>query len=180
MSISEARLEAALSRLEIQDVMMRYARGVDRADEKMLKSCYHADAIEEHGSAYAGPAHAYIEGAVGRIRKMGAMAHYVCNIHIEFEGERDGVEVAYVEAYVLTFLRVAEDEGDWDTLTGGRVCDRFERRDGEWKIAHRKIVFDWNRDMPSNQGWCRGVLNPDDPKMVMATKGADDLSYLRF
>lgn len=175
MSISEARLEAALSKLEIQDVMMRYARGVDRADEELLKSCYHEDAHEEHGPAYSGPAHAYIEGAVGRIRQMGSMAHYVCNIHIELDGD-----TARVESYVLTYVRFEKDGQDWDTFTGGRTCDRFERRDGEWKIAHRKITFDWNRDTPSNQGWCLGMFDTGHPHMRMGRKDRDDLSYQSF
>ena len=175
MSISPERLESLLSKEEIRSVLMRYGRGVDRADEALLKSCYHDDAIEEHGSTYAGPAHAYIEGAVGRIRQMGTMAHYICNIHIELDGDR-----AWVEAYVLTFARFRKGEEDWDTLTGGRICDRFERRDGAWKIAHRKMAFDWNRDAPSNEGWCLGMFKTDDPKMVFGRKDEQDLSYARF
>jgi hypothetical protein len=175
MPQADSRLEAMMSKQEIKDVLARYARGVDRADEEMLKSCYHPDAIEEHGSAYAGPAHEYIEGAVVRIRQMGTMCHYICNVHIELEEE-----LAYVEAYVLTFARFSREEESFDTLTGGRICDRFERRAGEWKIAHRKLAFDWNRDMPTREGWCLGMFDPADPKMVMGSKDRNDLSYLRF
>lgn len=175
MPEANPKLETMMSKLEIQEVLMRYARGVDRADEDLLKSCYHSDAIEEHGSAYAGPAFEYIEGAVVRIRQMGTMCHYICNIHISLEGE-----LAYTEAYVLTFARMTRDGENFDTLTGGRICDRFERRDGEWKIAHRKMAFDWNRDMPSNEGWCLGLFDPGDPRMVMGTKTDEDLSYKRF
>jgi hypothetical protein len=42
------------------------------------------------------------------------------------------------------------------------------------------MTFDWNRDMPSQEGWCLGLFNPDDPKMVMGRKDQEDLSYLRF
>jgi hypothetical protein len=175
MNGSDPRLENMMSKFEIQEVLMRYGRGVDRADEDMLKSCYHEDAIEEHGSTYAGPAHEYIEGAVVRIRQMGILAHYICNIHIELDGDR-----AWVEAYVLTFARFARNGESFDTLTGGRICDRFERRSGTWKIAHRKMTFDWNRDMPTQEGWCLGLFNPDDPKMVMGRKDRSDLSYQRF
>jgi ketosteroid isomerase-like protein len=175
MPDTDSRLENMMSKQEIQDVLMRYGRGVDRADEELLKSCYHPDAIEEHGSTYAGPAHAYIEGAVVRIRQMGTMCHYICNIHISLNGD-----LAYVEAYVLTFARFQRDGESFDTLTGGRICDRFERREGDWKIAHRKLAFDWNRDMTSQEGWCLGMFDPADPKMIMGTKGKDDLSYVRF
>jgi len=175
MADHQTRLEALMSKQEIQDVLMRYARGIDRADEDLLKSCYHEDAIEEHGSTYSGPAHAYIEDAVVRIRQMGTMCHYICNVHSTLEGD-----TAWVEAYVLTFARFSKDGDSFDTLTGGRICDRFERRDDEWKIAHRKMAFDWNRDMPSEEGWCLGMFDPADPRMVMGMKGRDDLSYLRF
>ena len=40
----------------------------------LLKSCYHPDAIEEHGGNYTGNAFEYIDGAVPRIRKMGVDA----------------------------------------------------------------------------------------------------------
>ncbi len=168
-------IETVLAKQDITDVIMRYARGVDRADAEILKSCYHENAIEEHGSTYAGPAHAYIDGAVPRIKKMGVMAHYVCNISTELDGDK-----AYVETYVLTFARFDKDGDPWDTLTGGRIVDRFEKREGVWKIAHRKMAFDWNRDAPSSEGWCLGFFKPGDPKMLLGRKDGGDLSYQRF
>ncbi len=168
-------VETMLARQDIHDVLSRYARGVDRADEALLRSCYHDGAIEEHANAYSGPADAYIGDAVKRIRKMGVMAHYLCNTHIDLDGD-----VAYVETYVLTFARFDNAGARVDTLTGGRLCDRFEKRDGEWRIAHRKMTFDWNRDMEEAEGWCLGMFKPDDPRMVMGRKDEQDLSYARF
>lgn len=169
------KLDELIAKQEIKDVLMRYARGVDRADAALLKSCYHAEAIEEHGSTYAGPAHEYIDGAIPRLQQMGVMGHYLCNVHIEVDGD-----TAYTEAYVLTFARFEQDGHSTDTLTGGRICDRFERRDGGWKIMHRKLAFDWNRDMDTRESWCLGMFDPTDPTMVMGRKDRDDLSYQRF
>jgi len=173
---SDPRLAVLLDKAEIHDVLMRYGRGVDRADGDLLRSCYHPGAIEEHGSSYVGPASDYIANAVLRIPKMGVMAHYICNVHVDFVE----ADLAYVEAYVLTFARLKKEGQDWDTLTGGRLVDRFERRDGAWKIAHRKMTFDWNHDQPSNEGWCLGLFNPADPKMNFGRKDHSDLSYQRF
>jgi hypothetical protein len=172
----EERIDVMLAHHEIREVLMRYARGVDRADGDLLKSCYHADAIEEHGSTYSGGAIAYIEAAVGRIAQMGTLAHYLCNIHIEITS----ATTAYVESYVLTFARFAKPEHSYDTFTGGRLVDRFEFRDGAWKIAHRKMAFDWNHDIATNETWCVGLFKPEDPKMIMGRKGTGDLSYSRF
>ncbi len=168
------RLERMLARDEITAVLARYARGVDRADADLLKSCYHPDAIEEHGGNYTGNAFAYIEGAVPRIRLMGSMQHLLGSSHIEFDGN-----VAHVETYIWTFARFAADGRSTDTFTGGRLVDRFERRNDEWKIARRRTVFDWNRDTPSSEGWCTGLFDPSKPGMHLGRKNSDDLSYDR-
>lgn len=169
------RIERMLARDEIHEVLATYARGVDRADGALLRSCYHPDAIEEHGGTYEGNAHTYVEGAIGRIQRMGAMQHLLGSTYIEFSGD-----IAYVETYVWTLLRVTTAGGDLDTFTGGRLIDRFERRDGAWKIAHRRAVFDWNRDTPAHEGWVNGMFQPGKPGMRQGRKGRDDPSYERF
>lgn len=173
--MADQRLERALSREEIRDVLARYARGVDRGDAALLKSCYHADAIEEHGGNYTGNAHAYVDEAVPRILQMGVLQHLLGTSHIEFDGT-----TAWVETYIWTFARFRNPAGqDIDTFTGGRLFDRFEQRDGAWKIAHRRTIFDWNRDTPSSEGWCLGLFDPSKPGMHAGRKGPGDLSYSR-
>lgn len=173
--IDAGKLADMLARQEIRDVLARYARGVDRADRAMLESCYHPDAIEEHGPNYSGPALDYIAGAIERLRAMGAMAHYLCQSHIDLDGD-----AARAETYVLTFARFGGDDGEVDTLTGGRICDRFERRSGAWRIAHRRIAFDWNRDMATNEGWCLGMFDTSAAGFHAGRKDRQDLSYQRF
>lgn len=169
-------IETVIAKQDIRDVIMRYARAIDRADGPLLHSCYWDDAIEEHGSSYTGPAHDYIDGAMERLMNGGdVMMHHVGNIHTELDGD-----TAWVETYLITFARFAKEGEPWDTLTGGRIFDKFEKRDGEWKIAHRKMAFDWNRDAPSNETWCVGLFKPEDPRMIMGVKGKGDLTYSRF
>jgi hypothetical protein len=167
-------LETLLSKQAIRDVLAAYARAIDRADAALLKSCYHADAIEEHGGNFAGNAHEYVDVAIPRVLKMGVMQHLLGTSHIELQGER-----AWVETYIWTFARFASGDRQVDTFTGGRLVDRFERRNGEWKIAHRRTVFDWNRDTPSSEGWCLGLFTPGKPGMIMGRKGSQDASYER-
>lgn len=174
-SIDQEKLAMMMARQEILAVLARYARGVDRADAELLASCYHDDAIEEHGTTFNGPASEYIAGAMERLKLMGPLAHYLGSSHIEFDGD-----TAWVETYVLTFARLSADGEDTDTLTGGRLCDRFEQRGGEWRIAHRKMTFDWNHDAASNEGWCRGLFDAANPRFHRGSKSTDDLSYQRF
>lgn len=169
-------VETMLARQDIHDVMMRYARGIDRGDEALLLSCYWDDATEVHGSAYNGPAIPYVKGAAARMQQnRPVMQHFVCNVHADF----DGPDLAWVESYLLTFARFAKDGQDWDTLTGARTHDRFERREGEWRIAARIGVFDWNRDAPSAESWCLGLFDMASPDMRMGDKAPADPTYQR-
>ncbi len=174
---TDTKQRQLLARLEILDVLARYVRGVDRGDGELLKSCYHADAIEEHAGNFTGNAHAYVDDAAPRILKMNAMQHLLGSSHIDFAGDNRS---AWVETNVWTFLRINVDGVATDTLTGGRLYDRFEHRDDEWKIAHRKTILDWNRDTPSSEGWCNGLMDFKNPGALRGIKGTEDPSYKRF
>lgn len=53
-------LRALLDQSEIRDVHLRYCRGVDRCDWDLVRSCYYAEAIDEHGF-YRGGIDGFIE-----------------------------------------------------------------------------------------------------------------------
>ena len=173
--MNKDRQQHLLARVEILDVLARYVRGVDRADGPLLKSCYHPDAIEEHAGNYTGNAHEYVDGAMERVRQMGTMQHLLGSSYIEFDGNR-----AWVETNLWTFLRMDIDGIATDTITGGRLIDRFEYRDDAWKIAHRRTILDWNRDTPAAEGWCNGLFDFNNPGALRGSKDADDPSYERF
>ena len=74
--------------------------------------------------------------------------------------------------YFQAFHRVVEDGAEKDLFIAGRYVDRYERRDGVWKIAHRAFVMDWNQVAPNASEWeegmfaelrVRGGRAPDDP-----------------
>lgn len=173
--MTETKQQQLMARVEILDVLARYARGCDRGDGQLLKSCYHNDAIEEHAGNFTGNAHEYVDVAIPRILKMDAMQHLLGSSHIDFED--DG---ARVETNVWTFLRISVNGVTTDTLTGGRLYDRFEFRDNHWKIAHRRTILDWNRDAPSVEGWVNGLINFDNPGALLGSKGENDPSYEPF
>ena len=170
-----AALDRMLARDAIREVLARYARAIDRADNALLKSCYFDDAIEEHGSSFTGRAHDYVDAAIPKVRKMGVMQHLLGTTNIELDGAR-----AYVETYIWTFLRVERYGRSWDTFTGGRLNDKFECRNGESKSAHPRTVFDWNRDTPANEGWCPGYIDPRAAGVLRGRKDTSDPTYERF
>lgn len=164
-------LDDMLAKHQIREVLSRYARAIDRADGELLKGCYHPDAIEEHGGTFSGNAWAYIEQAIPKVMAMGPMQHLLGNSFIRLDGD-----LAHVETYVWTFARVSDGSREWDTFTGGRLLDRFERRAGRWRIAHRRTIFDWNRDLHTAEGWCLGRFRPGTPGMLLGRKGDADPS----
>ena len=42
-------MQQIIDREEIRDLMMRYARGVDRGDWETVRAVYHPDARDDHG-----------------------------------------------------------------------------------------------------------------------------------
>lgn len=43
-------LQELVDKRALAEVVMRYCRGVDRADEELIVSCFHPDAVDEHGA----------------------------------------------------------------------------------------------------------------------------------
>jgi hypothetical protein len=60
-----------------------------------------------------------------------------------------------------------------DLFVSGRYVDRYERRDGTWKIAYRSELADWVSDNPSTDGFL------DDTPMVVGSRKPDDRLYDR-
>jgi hypothetical protein len=135
-------IDDLLADRDIRQVLARYCRGIDRLDLGLARSCYHDDAVDEHGS-FTGDPDEYVAW-VGKLLVRYAMTmHVLANTSIERTGD-----VALVESYGLSFHRSGPDRADdakLNLMTGFRFVDRFERRAGEWKIAHRIAVTEWSR-----------------------------------
>lgn len=157
-----AALRNLLDRQAVEDCIRRYARGVDRGDDDLLRSAYHGDAVEDHG--------AFVGGLDGLIRFLDA-AHrpfpgyqrYVTNVSVELDGDS-----AHAESYYLCVLR---RDGDDLLVNGGRYLDRLERRDGQWRIVRRVVVMEW-------EGAVQGGA-PRYAVSVESRRDRDDVSYER-
>jgi hypothetical protein len=138
-----ARLREVADKGAIRDVLMRFCRGVDRLDEELLRSCYHLDSYDDHGP-FKGNGHdfaAYIVKSISQ--RAHHTTHSVANVLIEIDSADQ--DVARSESYVLAYLRRIDDDGrEWVDFFSGRYVDRFERRDGVWRIASRIVVHDWS------------------------------------
>jgi 3-phenylpropionate/cinnamic acid dioxygenase small subunit len=130
-------IRVLLDHQEISDCLLRYARGVDRVDEDLIRSAFFPDAVDFHAASSAGSVDDFLAAWLPRQPGRHRAQHYTTNQSIDLDGDE-----AHVETYWLCVLKQLDaDEGD---LVGGRYLDRFERRDGEWRIAKRVVVHEWH------------------------------------
>ena len=143
-------LGALLDERAIRNVVLRYCRGVDRMDRELVRSCYHADATDEHGS-FTGQVDEFLEWVFRVLARYEVTMHFVGNLLVEFvPGEPD---VARCETYGIAFHRSAGEDPRGNLATGFRYVDRFERRDGEWRIARRVAITEWSRVDDREHWW---------------------------
>jgi hypothetical protein len=141
-------LDRLVAEAEIRRVIARYCRGIDRMDLELVRTCYHADARDEHGS-FSGSIDEYVDWVAGLLAKYDATMHFVANQLVEFD-DRD---TARVETYGMSVHRSSSGEPHLNLTTGFRYVDRFERRAGEWRIAHRVAVADWSLRHEPEDWW---------------------------
>lgn len=162
-----ARLDAIESRQAITDVLHRYAQGDDRADEALKRSCFWPDATVKFGS-FDGTATDFVTFAMKIVRSLQACAHHLTNVSIEIRGDR-AVSECY---YFAHHWRTASNGDAEDAFFEGRYVDRLERRNGVWKIAHRRGLRDYGTVTP---GTASTAQIPMDQR---SARGADDAFYV--
>lgn len=133
----ERQLALLVAKEEIREVLHRYARGVDRKDVELLKSCYHPDAIDAHWS-FIGPGKEFAEEILAphQLGRIPIYKHYITNVLIELDGDSAFCESSYLFTQTIHF---ESDRTAW-LAAEGRYLDVFERRQGKWRISHRLLV----------------------------------------
>jgi ketosteroid isomerase-like protein len=165
---TDPALQLLLDKQEIHEVIMRYCRAIDRCDEELLRSVYHSDAWDDHGQ-FKGKASDFIPVCMKALRDdfHGTM-HAICNELVEIEGD-----TAYSESYFVAYHRANKDGVEHELVLGGRYVDRFERRQGVWKIAHRVVAHEFDTIEPAKPGFWRP--NP----FVIGLRSREDIVYRR-
>lgn len=156
-----------IDRLEIMDCINRYPRGLDRHDDDILASVFWPDAVDNHG-AWVGERDAFVEWAnhVCHNTSFSGHAHNMTSHTCEIDGD-----TAHSETYVVFVLR--ERDSTNVQIGGGRYMDRLEKRDGEWRIALRRLLMDWRIDADGKR-WV-----DDQRPYPQGTWDKTDVSYQR-
>jgi hypothetical protein len=147
-----------LDREAIRECIFRYCRGIDRQDEKALRSAYWPDASDKHGP-FNGSATAFVDYALARLRSSDRSVHHVTNMSVTLAGTQ-----AAAETYWLALQREPDAAGTLkEVFMSGRYIDRFEKRGDEWRIAARTVMYDWMRPLGTPPGTERERMGPRAP-----------------
>lgn len=169
------QLQVLLDKSRITELLTRYLRAIDRGDIDCLRKCYLAGATEEHGGLYTGPAQGYVDSIQEPLRNPRSVAtHTLSNVLIDVAGDR-----ARSEHYVLALTRVKASGMVADHLVASRIIDDLQRTGDGWRIARRRLRFDWSQKLgPRPDSWLDGRLDPAE--LLHGSKFPDDVVYEPF
>lgn len=140
MSPTESDLQLLVDESKIRKCVMRYARGIDRHDNALLESAFHADSRDHHGGDTRSREELSEWGNDLHATHTRSHQHFLTNTTVDVDGD-----TAHAETYVLFALWRKDDP--FVDLSGGRYVDRLERRDGAWGIVERVVVVDWTAEV---------------------------------
>lgn len=156
-------IERLSARAAIQDCLYRYCHAVDRRRWRLMESVFHEGAMAQVSVLPRSPWREFVEQGAALLEFVGTTHHQLGNIKIAFD-DADGADV---EAYISAFHHIPADAppggpfggtgAAYDVLLSGRYIDRFENRNGEWRIIEHGSVSDVrqhrtpDRDTPTPQ-----------------------------
>lgn len=188
-----AAMQALIDKDRILDVLLRYARGVDRRDWALVRAAFFEDGYDDHAD-FKGTRDDFIAWVRERHDAPSLLksTHLLGNCLVEFASE----SIAAVETYFIARLELAPNASEHRAMLDaqhagstqnslvevfGRYVDRFEKRNDEWRIARRRTVFDAIQSQlvdtaanMLNPAWTLGRRDPHDP--VFAARAEIGLS----
>jgi hypothetical protein len=153
---SECELQELWDKQALKELIVRVARAIDRCDEELLLSCYWPDAFDDHGVYKGEPV-----GFLAHLRKKtmvpsnGPIQHSITNALFDVAGDS-----AYGESYGES----RSVDADGQVSRGlARYVDRYERRNGQWRISHRRVILESARPGFDVSDFTVGTRDRSDP-----------------
>lgn len=141
------KLETLLAKQDIYELACKYMRGLDRLDRDLLLSVFFDDGRCEYGFSNGSPAE-FIGFAIDALSGHEANHHMIGNTLIDVEGDE-----AWGEVYFNAYHKIKGEDGFEDVIIAGRYLDRYEKRDGIWKMAYRSERVDWSRTQATSDSY---------------------------
>ena len=158
-------IDEMLAKQEIYDLCCTYMRGLDRLDADLMRTVFHEDATVDYGF-FQGSADDFVEFAQNALSSHLSNHHMIGQANIRVRGDK-----AVGEIYFQAFHKMVIDGERQDLFVCGRYVDRYERRNGVWKMSFRSEVNDWSRTEPDADRYLEGSGS------ILGTRKPEDYSY---
>ena len=141
-------LDRLVAEAAIRRRLLEYCRGIDRCDADIVAGVYWPDGTDDHGS-FQGLGTDFAVHATDALAR-----HALATTHLIGDSLLDWVDDATVdvETPVMAVHRCAggrdDAPGEYLERFAGRYFDRFTERDGDWRIAARRLTWDWDAREP--------------------------------
>lgn len=124
-------LQALQDRVEITDLLHRYARALDTKDWDLLASVFTPDAHLDYTSSGcpAGPRDEVVPWLARALEPVPMTQHLITNVEIDLDGDRARVRAMFFNPMQLPGM-------DGSSSTGGYYHHDFVRTPDGWKSEH--------------------------------------------
>ena len=124
-------VQSIADKLEIQEALARYARGVDTHDWELWRSVFTEDAVVDYSQsgAICGKRDEVAEFLRDVYETIPWATHYITNVEIELDADRAKVRAMFFNPMLLPGM-------DSDSSTGGYYFHDFVRTATGWKSEH--------------------------------------------
>jgi hypothetical protein len=150
-------LDTLAAQQEINQVLRRYCRSMDRIDAELGYSVWHEDGTADYGTIFRGTGRAFIDWVCDFHRRLEAQSHQIANTLIDVQDDR-----AASETYITVALLFRKEGTQLLTTGRGRYLDRWSRRQGRWAIDARTFVLDFAITQDVNAQMGSGARNSTD------------------
>ena len=129
-------LQEVSDRIEIQDLLVRYAKAIDEKDWELLDQCFTPDAEVDYVSS-GGIKGSYAEARAWLAKALAPFpmtVHYITNSEVVLDGDRATARTA-----VLNPMGFGQPDGTLHQFTvGAYYVDELVRTASGWRIAKRR------------------------------------------
>ncbi len=179
MDATASEMREYIDRARIRDCLVQLARGEDRRDAALISASYWPDSITDYG-VFKGDFAAYLAWVVPGADAITNTQHVLGQSYIDYAGDTASAETQVISYHRVNMGADPAHGGEQDTVIGGRYLDRMAKRDGQWRIASRIMLYDWYQDWGKAIDWSQGVMGLPFSAAWFAGRAKGDYSETFF
>ena len=150
-------LQYLLDRREIEDVLTRYFRGLDRGEPQTVRSCFTDDVVARYDgrTAFRSGNDAPVVGVDALLDglitfKRQASGDWKVSTHLAGQINLLSLngDEAHTETYAIAYVVQRRTPTDVVAQRALRYVDRLHRTAKGWRIAERTHTLDWSTESP--------------------------------